>query len=189
MEHYIPGTVMPYTDVQGGMFSLFRPMIEATDGLSLGQVCAVTGLEGATVQNWIKRGFVDHPVKKKYYERQFARILIISALRDSMQIDKIASILAQVNGDVYNTDDDIISEGRLYDYLCETVRKTDIGLLSEETALKIIDEVVSDYSGPSENSKHRLRLALLVMLFAYTSGRLKREADIYLSQLRDGSIN
>ena len=79
-DKIVPGTVMPYTEVKEGMFSLFRPMIAAADGLTLGQVCAITGLEYSTVQNWVKRGFVDHPVKKKYYERQLARILIISSL-------------------------------------------------------------------------------------------------------------
>lgn len=63
-DKLVPGTVMPYTDVAGGMFSVFRPMITATDGLTLGQVSALTGLEYSTVQNWVKRGFVAHPVQK-----------------------------------------------------------------------------------------------------------------------------
>ena len=86
---------MPYSEA-GGMFSIFRPLIRATDGLTLGQVCAITGLEPSTVQNWVKRGFVPHPVRKKYHERQLARILLISALRESMQIDRIGEITASI---------------------------------------------------------------------------------------------
>ena len=63
-EMHVPGTVMPLSDISGGMFSIFRPMIEAADGLSLGQVCAITGLEYSTVQNWVKRGFVDRRKKE-----------------------------------------------------------------------------------------------------------------------------
>ena len=36
-EPRVPGTVMPYSEA-GGMFSIFRPLIQATDGLTLGQV-------------------------------------------------------------------------------------------------------------------------------------------------------
>ena len=42
MQTIVPGTSMPYEE--GGMFALFRPMIRATDGLTLGQVCKLTGL-------------------------------------------------------------------------------------------------------------------------------------------------
>lgn len=187
-DKIVPGTVMPYTDVKEGMFSLFRPMIAAADGLTLGQVCSITGLEYSTVQNWVKRGFVDHPIKKKYYERQLARILIISSLRDSMQIDRIAELLSMVNGDVSDESDDIISEGKLYDYLCETVRRMDVSGVSESETAAIIRDVTKDYVGPTAESSSRLTLALNVMVYAYVSGRLKREADLIFSQLKGGIL-
>ena len=115
MRQFVPGTSIPHEG--GGMFSVFRPMIQATDGLTLRQVCSITGLEPSTIQNWIKRGFVSHPVEKKYRERQLARILLISALRDCMKIDSIGELLTIVNGDTEDTSDDIISEEQLYDYL------------------------------------------------------------------------
>jgi len=185
-QKLVPGTVMPYTDVPGGMFGVFRPMIEAADGLTLGQVSAITGLEYSTIQNWVKRGYVDHPVKKKYYERQLARILIISSLRDAMSIDRIAELLAMVNGDVFDTSDDIIAEGKLYDYLCETVRQMDSHGISETETGRVIDEVTADYVGPADDSRRRLRLALFVMVCAYVSAELKREAELYFCQLKEG---
>ena len=124
LQEHVPGTVMPYSEA-GGMFAMFRPLIQATDGLTLGQVCAITGLEPSTVQNWVKRGFVAHPVRKKYHERQLARILLISALRESMQIDRIGELMALVNGSADDTGDDIVSEEQLYDYLCEAIGQTD----------------------------------------------------------------
>ena len=53
----------------------YLPLIRATDGLTLSQVCTLSGLEPSTIQNWIKRGYVPHPVGKKYRERHLARIL------------------------------------------------------------------------------------------------------------------
>ena len=91
-EKMVPGTAIPYAD-SNGMFAMFRPLIRATDGLTLGQVCAITGLEVSTIQNWVKRKFVPRPVEKKYHERQLARILLISALRDGMKIDAIGELL------------------------------------------------------------------------------------------------
>lgn len=186
-EKLIPGTNMPYADIKGGMFSLFRPMIEAADGLSLSQVCSITSLEYSTVQNWVKRGYVDHPVKKKYFERQFARILIISSLRDSMQIDRIAELLSMVNGSVFDESDDIIPEGKLYDYLCEVIRRLDNVGVSEDETLRVINEVTADYVGPTADAHHRLVTALTVMVYAHVSGRLRREAEMYFAELKEGN--
>lgn len=187
-EKHVPGTMMPLSDISGGMFSIFRPMIEAADGLSLGQVCAITGLEYSTVQNWVKRGFVDRPIKKKYYERHLSRILIINALRDSMKIDSIAELLERVNGSVYDESDDIIPEGKLYDYLCEVIRGMDMTRDTEEEAQRIIAEVTADYTGPSSDSRHVLTTALMAMTFAYLSGRLKMEAELYFARLKEGNV-
>ena len=77
MQKLIPGTSLEYKG-EGSMFSMLLPIIRAGDGLTLSQVCSITGLEPSTIQNWVKRGYVARPVKKKYRERQLARILMIS---------------------------------------------------------------------------------------------------------------
>lgn len=182
-ENVIPGTVLPYAYIEGSMFSYFIPMIKATDGLSLGQVCSVTGLEVSTIQNWVKRGFVAHPVKRKYYERHFSRILLISALRDSMKIDKIGELMTYINGDTEDPSDDIVSEPRLYDYLCECVRELDMFGSDEEKIRRTVEKVTADYPSPDPGTRERLTLALLVMVTAYVSGRLKRESESYFNKL------
>ena len=184
-DKLVPGTVMPYTDVAGGMFSVFRPMITATDGLTLGQVSALTGLEYSTVQNWVKRGFVAHPVQKKYYERQLARILLIAALRDCLKIEQIAALLSAVNGDVEDAGVDIISESRLYDYLCEAVRLLDVDRLSADKVDAAVARVTADYVGPDATAKGRLSAALRVMVLAFMAGCLAREATLGLSALQN----
>lgn len=182
-DKLIPGTVMPFAGLEGGMFAVFRPMIRAADGLTLAQVSAITGLEYSTIQNWVKRGFVAHPVQKKYYEMHLARILIISMMRDSMKIDEIGELMRLVNGDVSDTSDDIISEERLYDYLCETVRRLD-SLPSDDGLQEMIGEVTADYVPPTEGARRRLTLALLTMVNAYHAGMLKKKADMYFCEMK-----
>lgn len=184
MQSFVPGTAIPF-DGGGGMFSMFRPLIQATDGLSLRQVCSITGLESSTIQNWIKRGFVAHPVEKKYRERQLARILLISSLRECMKIDNIGSLLAMVNGDADDTSDDIISEEQLYDYLCEIIGRATSKTLSIGEVPKLVQEVTGDYVPPTESASDRLNEALTVMVLAYTAGRYKKEADYRFQQLKE----
>ena len=183
-QKMVPGTVLPYTG-NDGMFSMFRPMIEVANGLTLSQVCNITGLEPSTVQNWVKRGFVAHPRQKKYFSRQLARILLISALRDCMQIDRIGELMSMVNGDPDDESDDIISEEQLYDYLCEAIGNMDVHSFHSEETEKVIDRITSDYKGPDDGAGERLKLALMTMVHAYLSGKLKQEADLYFSQMKE----
>lgn len=186
MQTSIPGTTIPF-EGGGSMFSMFRPLIKATNGLTLGQVCSITGLEPSTVQNWVKRGFVSHPVNKKYRERQLARILLISSLRDSMQIDRIGELMTMVNGSADDESDDIISEERMYDYLCALIGKTlDSGSAFSELP-GLVDEVTADYSQPFEGAEQRLNEALLVMAYAYIAGRYKQEAERRFGKMKENN--
>ena len=164
MQTIVPGTSMPYEE--GGMFALFRPMIRATDGLTLRQVCSLTGLE------------------PKYRERQLARILLISALRDCMKIDSIGALLATVNGNADDTGDDIISEEQLYDYLCAIIGRAS-GELSVEVIPSAVAAVTKDYVPTDDTALSRLNEALTVMVYAYTAGIYKQEADKRLQKIRE----
>ena len=173
----IPGTTIPDTgSAQGGMFASLRPMITAANGLTLAQVCAITALEYSTIQNWVKREFVAHPVAKKYGERHLARILIISMLRDAMKIEDVGALLRYINGDTDDETDDIISEPDLYDLLCEVVRQTDAGIPDDSLSMLIADDVVN-YPLHGDKAVERLTAALAVMVKAYFAGVLAREAQ------------
>ena len=176
MQQLAPGSTVAWQGT-GGMFSLFEPMIAAADGLTLGQVCAITGLEACTLQNWVRRGFVARPVRKKYYARQLARILLISALRSSMPIDRIGELMTLVNGDTEDNGDDIISEEKLYDDLCEVIRRSGEQIPDREKLAQRIEEVTADYVGPTPEAAGRRRLALAVMAQAYLAARMKQGAE------------
>ena len=182
-DKLVPGTVLPFTG-NDGMFAMFRPMIHAANGLSLSQVCAITGLEPSTVQNWIKRGFVAHPVQKKYFSRHLAQVLLIGALRDGMNIDRIGELMRMVNGSADDESDDIISGEQLYDYFCEVVRLLDNHSISHDYAAEVVGQVTAGYEGPDASAPERLRQALLVMVFGYISGKLRQEAESCFRQMK-----
>ena len=182
-QQLIPGTTIAING-QSGMFEMFIPLIKATNGLTLSQVCAITGLEQSTIQNWVKRGFVANPVNKKYYERQLARILLISALRDAMKIDSIGELMRLVNGSADDESDDIISEERMYDYFCKIIAGFENTIPSAAQIEAYALEILSDYVEPHQHAAKRLKDALCVMSLAYYAAVYKSDAEKLLEEMR-----
>ena len=61
-----------------------------SDGVMLSRIRDVSGIDGSTLQNWIKRGWVENAPLKRYTVDQVAHILIINMLRSCVQLDHIA---------------------------------------------------------------------------------------------------
>jgi len=159
-------------------FAKIDMLLEATGGLSLSQVCAVTGLEGSTIQNWVKRGWVEHPVGKKYEEVHIARILIINALKECIKLEHIALLMEYVNGKSQDGSEAVIKESILYNYLCQALKQSsqtdDHSKSGVET---VINNVIKDYSDPNPDSRIRIRKALTVMMFACVCTDVKRRVE------------
>ena len=178
MYQIVPGTTLKYSPAaRENAFSLVLPVLEATGGLTLSQLSKLTGLEGTTIQNWIKRGWVSSAKSKKYSEKQVVRILLINMLRGAMKLDDIARIMSFINGDVEDTTDDIISDINLYNLLCRiifTAEETDA--YSPTKIRKIIDHEQALYSEFITDSA-KLSQAVYVMVLAYVSSCLKSEME------------
>lgn len=181
-QQLIPGTKLAY-EQNDGMFAMFQPLIKATDGLALNQICAITGLEASTIQNWVKRGFVARPVNKRYHARQLARILLISSLRECMKIESIGELMTYINGNADDEADDIISEERLYDCFCEVAVKSD-RLGSDADISALIKEVLKDYKAPNNDAYKKLSEALEIMVYAHIASQYKKKAEQRLSELK-----
>lgn len=160
-----------------GRIADYLPLIRATDGLTLSQVCALSSLGPATIQNWIKRGFVPHPVGKKYRERHLARILLIARLRECLQIDRIGALLLYINGDTDDESDDIITEEHLYDLFCDMTQALDSGETLWNRAGETADAAAGSLIDLSERERERISCALRVMAYGYAASRCKQEAD------------
>ena len=181
-DKLIPGTSISFGDSDDA-FSLIRGMIEITGGLSLSQVCTITGLQSSTIQNWVKRSYVPHPENKKYYERHMSRILLINSLRESMNIEDVGELMALINGDTDDESDDIISESKLYDYFCKAIKNVDVERLNEKEIEEIIDQIIKD-----EDSAYSERLndALKVMVSTYYGSLINKKVNHYFAKLKGG---
>ena len=165
-------------------FARIEMLLAATGGLSLSQVCSVTGLEGSTIQNWVKRGWVEHPVGKKYEEVHIARILIINALKECIKLEHIALLMSYVNGKSQDGSEAVIKESQLYNYLTEALKQS--GQTDDHSrggVEAVIEKVIKDYSDPNPDSRIRIRKALTVMIFACVCTDVKRRTEAMMGQI------
>lgn len=172
MELFIPGTKRIYKNENA--YEELRRTIEITNGLTLGQVCAISSLDPIIIQNWVKRKYVARPINKKYHEKHIARILMINALKDAMRIEDIGNLMVLINGDVDDESDDLISEIELYSLFCKVVYHLDSKDL-EKTIKQVLknNKVIND----------KIVVALKVMVNAYIASEHKRIARAYLNDL------
>ena len=165
-------------------FARIQMLLEATGGLSLSQVCAVTGLEGSTIQNWVKRGWVEHPVGKKYEEVHIARILIINALKECIKLENIAKLMEYINGRSFDKNTAVIKESTLYSYLCEALVQSGQSEDNSRSGIEaVIDNVIKDYSNPDPDARGRIRKALILMMFACVCTDVKRRTEAMMGQI------
>lgn len=163
-------------DTRQGRIAGYAPLIRAADGLTLSQVCALSSLEPTTVQNWIKRGFVPHPVRKKYYQRHLARILLIAELRESMQIDRVGELLRFVNGDADDEGDDLIPEEELYDIFRHISDELDARKPAPDTVPQLVEEIATASLGDCPD-REKLLHALNIMACTHIANLYKKKAD------------
>lgn len=177
----VPGTIVYKKDMEGSTgLDFLNKIFFLKDGILLTQVRTIAGVDGSTLQNWVKRGWIPNTTNKLYSMDMFARIVIINMLRDTMQLSKISFLLSYINGEVGNKVDDIIPESKLYDYIC---RITDT-VLSEESYNNerlrahiegCVDE--ADLNPNISDAKERLVSALEVIITARYAALVKAHSD------------
>ena len=183
------GTILPGTTVthiaQGEKgFAKIAILLEATGGLSLSQVCSVTGLEGSTIQNWVKRGWVAHPKGKKYEEKHIARILIINALKECIKLEHIAQLMTYINGYNNSQTSDMIKESDLYNYLCEALPQLGkVDDLSRGGVESVVETVIRDFKESAPGARVRIRKALSLMIYACVCTDVKRRTEAMMDQI------
>ncbi len=189
MNKYIPGTTIKFTEqARASAFSVISPVLEATGGLTLSQLSKLTGLEGSTIQNWIKRGWVSATKGKKYSEKQVLRILLINMLRGTMKLESIANVMTYINGDVEDTSDDIIDDIKLYNILCRIIFSAeDAGAFEPDKVRGLIDKEIDACENMLSSDADKLRKAMFVAVMAYRSAFLKSEMekvlDVIISEM------
>lgn len=179
MMKTVPGTALPWTEgLQKNAFAVLSPVLAVTKGLTLSQLRELTGLEGSTIQNWVKRGWVESPTGKRYGEQQIVRIVIINMLRNSMQLDRIIALMTYINGQVDDRSDDIIPDRELFSLLCSVIYEADSRHSTDKAVIaSIIEAQLADYHGPNADSKEKLERAVLCMVLGFIASEIKKQAD------------
>ena len=182
MDWRIPGTVLTGDrDKADQARAKFEAMFLAGD-IMLGQVSGISGLEPYVIQNWVRRGFLSPPKKKRYTLRQLCRILNINMLRGVLSMDRICSLLAYVNGQLDDDSDDMIDDTDLYFmFVSLASRAKELSHIAGRE--KILEEVLASYQEPVPGAKQRVCQVLQVMLTAWAAARIGQEADEMLTNL------
>ena len=184
-EELIPGTILNRKDM-GDVTGLefLNKIFYISDGVMLTQIREISGIDGSTLQNWTKRGWVANARLKRYNIDQVAHILIINMLRSCIQLDKIALLLHYINGKIDDKSDDIIRDSVLYDYICrilETLTRQDVA--SKASIKEVIRDQIADYEEAMEGARDRLANALEIIVTAYYAALIKRNSDEMLANL------
>jgi DNA-binding transcriptional MerR regulator len=179
----IPGTVLKLEKMGGSVgLEFLDKVFYISDGIMLSQIREITGIDGTTLQNWLKRGWVPNPKNRMYSREQLSRIMIINMMRDTMQLSRVSYLLRYLNGD--DDGDRIITESRLYDYVCKIIVKItspDSAALNDLS--EVIEEVTEDYAEPVGGAKRRLSEALRVIVVSYYAAMIKSIADASVDRL------
>ena len=57
------------------------------------------GLTAAMINNYVKNGHLDKPIKKKYSRRQLARLIVITCLKNVFDIQEISKTISNLTKD------------------------------------------------------------------------------------------
>ncbi len=183
MEWTIPGTVLTAEREQAHSAETQLRALFLAGGMVRSQVAALTGLESHAVQNWVKRGFLSPPVGKRYTLRQVSRILIINMLKSALPMEKICSLLTYVNGQLDIESDDAIDDTDLYFAFLHTAAKLRDLATDREALTVCLNESLADYHEPFPGARERVEKVLVIMLTAWASAQLQREAETLFDEL------
>lgn len=184
-DELVPGTILKRSEVDNltGL-DFLKKIFFISDGVMLTQIRDVSGVDGSTLQNWTKRGWVANSRLKRYDINQVAHILIINMLRSCMQLDKIAFLIEYINGSVDDRSDDIIDDAELYDYICRILDAlTSCDTCSSSSIIGTIKDVTEGYEEKQKGAKVRLTCALEIIIVAYYASLLKKNSDAMLEEL------
>ena len=182
MKWNIPGTVLNADRENVARLPDQFRSIFLGGGITLGQVAEITGLEPYTVQNWVKRGFLPPPERKRYSLRQLCRIININMLKGVLPMERICGLLGYVNGQLDNVEDDIIDDSTLY-FLFVALAVHAKEMSKAEECDQMIEGLLQDYEEPIPGAKERVANALRIMLTAWLAAKMQRAAEEMLNKL------
>lgn len=178
-----PGTTIEVLELKKGSSKMLFDGIFAAGGITLSQLSNMTGLEPHVIQNWVKRRFVSSPVKKMYSSQQFARIVIINMLRETLQIESICNLINIIGGDIDDPSDDLISDDELYHVYVDMICEGNIVISDAASVKSAVSTAARQTMLKTAEDSTKLAAVLQVILYAHSASRLRDSAKEVLATL------
>lgn len=182
MDWTIPGTILRFPREDAAHIEEQFSSMFLAGGIVLSQVSGITGLEPYTVQNWVKRGFLPPPEKKRYTLRQLCRILNINTLKSVLPMERICGLLGYINGQLDSEADDMIDDATLY-FLFVRLAANAKELYRAEERDALLNDALADYIEPVPGARERVKQVLRIMLTAWLAARMRQKTEQMLTEL------
>lgn len=180
----IPGTMLKIKrDDAARVDGLFQSMF-LTGGMVLSQVSNISGLEPYAVQNWVKRGFLSPPQRKRYSMNQVCRIININMLKSALPMEDICGLLQYINGDLDDESDDLIDDAALY-FLFVRLAAHHRQMNNAHGRDEYLEKILEGYAETAAGAKERVKKVLQVMLTAWAASLLRQQAETMVAQLKN----
>lgn len=150
------------------------------DSLMLSQVVEVAqrvsknDINNIHIQNWVRRKYLAHPLKKKYSREQVANILLLNDLRNILSLEEASHLLGFVNQSLDDNSDDRINPAKLYRYYSDIFDRT------QQDWVKSLEQLPKDaydsLAGEEMNMADKEKVAAtLVILNLLARGNLYKQ--------------
>lgn len=187
MHWTVPGTTLSLPREEACQLEYRLSAMFLGGGIQLSQVKAISGASTYDIQNWVKRGFLSPPVKKRYDLNQLCRILTINALRSALSLEQICKLLSYVNGQLADPADDVIDDRLLY-FLFVRLAANARELYIEHDRELLLEQAMSDYREPVPGARQKVRNALCLMLSAYFTACMRQETNQLLKTIEKENV-
>lgn len=183
MAFMIPGTVHTVSRADADHIEdIFASMFMAGD-LALRNVAELTGLASHDIQNWVKRGFLSPPQRKRYNMNQVCRILNINMLRTVLPMETICGMLSYINGHLDDTSDDTIRDSDLYFIFVQLASSVGQQVQHPDHLDEWIADALEDYPESIPGAKVRIQQVLKIMLTAWAAAQLRAHAESMVNEI------
>ena len=183
MAFMIPGTVHTVSRADADHIEdIFASMFMAGD-LALRNVAELTGLASHDIQNWVKRGFLSPPQRKRYNMNQVCRILNINMLRTVLPMETICGMLSYINGHLDDTSDDTIRDSDLYFIFVQLASSVGQQVQHPDHLDDWIADALEDYPESIPGAKARIQQVLKIMLTAWAAAQLRAHAENMVDEI------
>lgn len=177
MIRTFPGTTVEAARLETGASRRLFDGVFAAGGITLSQVCVLSGLEPYVVQNWVKRRFVPPPEGRNYTREHLARVLVIGMLKDSLQIERICGLIRAVGGDERDPHDDLVSFEELYHRYVDLLSLGEVPITDASAVTALASAAASGVATRIPGAQKKLTAVFETMLYAHAAARFGALAE------------